>query len=90
MERGCRLEHAVPQLTLNQAQTAWVDGPALHHGRAAGAAAVVGNKIVVIGGRTAGSTRSRSRRQHRLRHRRRSQPGHNASTRTLQILTFHG
>ena len=43
-------------LHLNQAQTAWVDGPALHHGRAAGAAAVVGNKIVVVGGRTAGST----------------------------------
>jgi hypothetical protein len=43
-------------LHLNQAQTAWVDGPALHHGRAAGAAAAVGNKIVVVGGRTAGST----------------------------------
>ena len=43
-------------LHLNQAETAWVDGPALHHGRAAGAAAVVGNKIVVVGGRTAGST----------------------------------
>ena len=41
-------------LHLNQAETAWVDGPALHHARAAGAAAVVGNKIVVVGGRTAG------------------------------------
>jgi N-acetylneuraminic acid mutarotase len=32
----------------------WRKGPALHHARAAGAAAVVGDKIVVVGGRTAG------------------------------------
>ena len=43
-------------LHLNQAQTAWVDAPALHHARGAGAAAVVGNKIVVVGGRTAGTS----------------------------------
>ena len=43
-------------LHLNQAQTAWVDGPALHHARAAGAAAAVGNEIVVAGGRTAGTS----------------------------------
>ncbi|HTQ20305.1 Kelch repeat-containing protein, partial [Mycobacterium sp.] len=43
-------------LYLNQAQTAWVEAPALHHARAAGAAAVVGNKIVVVGGRTAGTS----------------------------------
>ena len=43
-------------LFLNQAQTAWIDGPELHHARAAGAAAVVGNKIVVVGGRTAGTS----------------------------------
>jgi N-acetylneuraminic acid mutarotase len=43
-------------LHLNQAQTAWVDGPGLHHARGAGAAAVVGNKIVVAGGRTAGTS----------------------------------
>ena len=43
-------------LYLNQAQTAWVEGPELHHARGAGAAAVVGNKIVVVGGRTAGTT----------------------------------
>ena len=43
-------------LHLNQAQTAWVEGPALHHARGAGAAAVVGNKIVVVGGRTAGTS----------------------------------
>jgi non-specific serine/threonine protein kinase len=30
----------------------WVNGPSLHHARAAGAAAVVGNDIVVVGGRT--------------------------------------
>ena len=40
---------------LNQAQTAWVEAPELHHARGAGAAAVVGNKIVVVGGRTAGT-----------------------------------
>ena len=43
-------------LRLNQAQTGWTDGPELHHARAAGAAAVVGNKIVVVGGRTAGTS----------------------------------
>ena len=43
-------------LHLNQAQTAWIDGPELHHARGAGAAAVVGGKIVVVGGRTAGSS----------------------------------
>ena len=43
-------------LHLNQALTAWVDGPELHHARGAGAAAVVGNKIVVVGGRTAGTS----------------------------------
>jgi N-acetylneuraminic acid mutarotase len=30
----------------------WVEGPPLHHPRAAAAAAVVGDKIVVVGGRT--------------------------------------
>ena len=39
-------------LFLNQAGNGWTDGPELHHARAAGAAAVVGNKIVVAGGRT--------------------------------------
>ena len=43
-------------LHLNPAQTAWVEGPGLHHARGAGGAAVVGNKIVVAGGRTAGTT----------------------------------
>ena len=43
-------------LHLNQAQTAWVEAPELHHARGAGAAAVVGNKIVVVGGRTAGTS----------------------------------
>ena len=32
----------------------WTSGPSLHHARAAGAAVVVGNKIVVFGGRTGG------------------------------------
>jgi non-specific serine/threonine protein kinase len=31
----------------------WVEGPPLHHPRAAGGAAVVGDKVVVVGGRTA-------------------------------------
>ena len=39
-------------LRLNEAEGLWVDAPALHHARGAGAAAVVGNKIVVVGGRT--------------------------------------
>ena len=43
-------------LHLNQSLTAWVEAPALHHARGAGAAAVVGNKIVVAGGRTAGTS----------------------------------
>ena len=43
-------------LRLNQDQTAWIEGPELHHARGAGAAAVVGNKIVVVGGRTAGTS----------------------------------
>ena len=30
----------------------WVEGPPLHHPRAAGGAAVVGDKVVVVGGRT--------------------------------------
>ena len=43
-------------LYLNNSETAWVEGPPLHHARAAGAAVVVGNEIVVAGGRTAGSS----------------------------------
>ncbi len=39
-------------LRLNEAEGLWVDAPALHHARGAGAAAVVGNDIVVVGGRT--------------------------------------
>ena len=39
-------------LSLNKAQNGWIEGPPLHHARAAGAAAVVGDKIVVAGGRT--------------------------------------
>src|SRR5215510_5773197 len=42
-------------LKLNPAQTGWTDGPPLHYARGAAAAAVVGNKIVVVGGRTGAS-----------------------------------
>jgi len=42
-------------LKLNPAKTGWTDGPPLHHARGAAAAAVVGNKIVVVGGRTGAS-----------------------------------
>jgi non-specific serine/threonine protein kinase len=42
-------------LFLNQAQNGWTDGPRLHFARGAGAATVVGNKIIIVGGRT-GST----------------------------------
>jgi hypothetical protein len=39
-------------LKLNKAQNDWIEGPPLQHARAAAAAAVVGDKIVVAGGRT--------------------------------------
>ena len=39
-------------LVLDTVNDRWIAGPALHHPRAAGAAAVVGGKIVVVGGRT--------------------------------------
>jgi hypothetical protein len=62
-------------LHLNQAQDSWIDGPELDHGRAAGAAAVVGNKIVVVGGRTVGNSAGpvtyRGFRRHQLARRRR-------------------
>src|SRR5215468_1301832 len=41
-------------LSLDPAKGRWVEGPPLHHARAAGAAEVVGNQIVVVGGRTGG------------------------------------
>ena len=43
-------------LILDPAQNRWVEGPPLHHARAAGAAVVVGDQIVVVGGRTGGKT----------------------------------
>ena len=43
-------------LHLDVDQDSWIEGPELHHARGAGAAAVVGNKIVVVGGRTAGTS----------------------------------
>ena len=39
-------------LLLDDNTDKWVDGPPLRHPRAAGGAAVVGNEIVVVGGRT--------------------------------------
>ena len=47
-------------LMLDKANFSWVSGPSLHHARAAGAAAVVGNDIVVVGGRTGTSGPSSS------------------------------
>jgi N-acetylneuraminic acid mutarotase len=47
-------------LILDKAEGRWVYGPSLHHARAAGAAAVVGNDIVVVGGRTGTSGPSSS------------------------------
>jgi len=41
-------------LFFDPAKSRWVEGPPLHHARAAGAAVVVGNKLVVFGGRTGG------------------------------------
>jgi non-specific serine/threonine protein kinase len=56
LPEGSNMEAAVSAhvLILDRAKGRWVEGPALHHARAAGAAAVVGGKIVVVGGRTGG------------------------------------
>ena len=56
LPQGANMEAAASArvLILDPAKDRWVEGPALHHARAAGAAVVVGNKIVVAGGRTGG------------------------------------
>jgi non-specific serine/threonine protein kinase len=55
---GHNLEAAASDhvLILDPAQNRWVEGPPIHHARAAGAAVVVGDQIVVVGGRTGGKT----------------------------------
>ena len=57
---GHNLEAAASDhvLILDPAQNRWVEGPPLHHARAAGAAVVVGDQIVVAGGRTGGKTQT--------------------------------
>src|SRR5262249_19500690 len=50
--KGSNLEAAASARVLILKNGRWEDGPALHHARAAGAAAVVGDKIVVVGGGT--------------------------------------
>ena len=45
-------ETSARMLLLDNKTGKWVDGPPLRHPRAAGGAAVVGDKIVVVGGRT--------------------------------------
>jgi non-specific serine/threonine protein kinase len=54
--RGLNLTAAVSDkvLFLDPAKGRWVEAAPLHHARAAGAAVVVGNQIVVVGGRTGG------------------------------------
>jgi len=56
LSQGHNLELAASSkvLKLDTATSRWVEAPPLHHARAAGAAVVVGNEIVVVGGRTAG------------------------------------
>jgi non-specific serine/threonine protein kinase len=56
LPQGPNLTAAVSDkvLFLDLAKGRWVEGPPLHHARAAGAAVVVDNKIVVVGGRTGG------------------------------------
>jgi non-specific serine/threonine protein kinase len=49
---GPNLTAAVSNKVLVLKDGHWTPGPSLHHARAAGAAVVVGNKIVVFGGRT--------------------------------------
>ena len=53
---GPNLEAAASNkvLILDPAKNRWTEAPPLHHARAAGAAVVVGDKIVVFGGRTGG------------------------------------
>jgi non-specific serine/threonine protein kinase len=41
-------------LILDPAKNQWVEGPPLHHARAAGTAVVIGDQVVVTGGRTGG------------------------------------
>ena len=55
---GPNLEAAASNkvLILDPAKGRWVEAPPLHHARAAGAAVVVGNEIVVFGGRTGGKS----------------------------------
>ena len=56
LPQGANMEAAASArvLILDPAKDRWVEGPALHHARAAGAAVVVGKLIVVAGGRTGG------------------------------------
>jgi hypothetical protein len=54
LPRGQNMEAAASARVLILKGGRWVNGPALHHARAAGAAVVVGDKIVVAGGRTGG------------------------------------
>ena len=56
LPQGPNLEAAVSNkvLKLDATTGRWVEGPPLHHARAAGAAVVVDNEIVVVGGRSGG------------------------------------
>jgi N-acetylneuraminic acid mutarotase len=58
LPQGNNLEAGVSDkvLKLDAATGRWVAGPSLHHARAAGAAVVVDNEIVVVGGRTGGKS----------------------------------
>jgi hypothetical protein len=56
LPQGNNLEAAASDHTLILKGNRWVEGPPLHHARAAGAAVVVGDKIVVVGGRTGGKS----------------------------------
>ena len=50
--RGGKSVASAQVLSFDDSIGHWVEGPPLNHARAAGAAAVVGDKIVVVGGRT--------------------------------------
>ena len=54
LPQGPNLEAAASNKVLILENGHWAPGPPLHHARAAGAAVVVGNQIVVFGGRTGG------------------------------------
>src|SRR5207247_4264092 len=66
LPRGQNMEAAASARVLILKGGRWVNGPALHHARAAGAAAVVGDKVAVVGARTGGRSQEEVMRMERF------------------------